>query len=430
MIIDEYQFPGYRCRDHVLSVPLDHADPQAEQIEVFGRELVRPDRQRDDLPWLLFLQGGPGHKADRPRPDHPWLPRALEEFRVLLLDDRGTGRSTPANRQTLPRRGTAAEQAAYLSYFRADSIVADAEAFRRYLIGDRGRWSVLGQSYGGFCALTYLSFAPDHLREVAIAGGLPSITASAEEVYRAAYPRVRAKNQEYFGRYPKDASILRNIVDVLAKSNIMLPSGAQLSPERLQTIGLHLGMAGRFDSLHFLLEEAFLAGSNTSALSDAFLWSVDALTSFATQPLFALMHEQIYAQDVATLWAAQRVRQEFPEFDVAPGEDRPVLLTGEMIYPWQFEQDRALAPLHPVADLLAQRDDWPALYDPDQLADNAVPVAAAVYYDDMFVDRAMSLDTASAVRGLRPWVTNQYEHDGLCQSAVLDRLLKMTRGIH
>ncbi len=98
---------------------------------------------------------------------------------MLLLDSRGTGRSTPVNRQTLPHRGTPEEQAEYLSHFRADSIVADAEVFRRHLVGEEGTWSLLGQSFGGFCALTYLSTAPEHLREVMIGGGVPGIAATA-----------------------------------------------------------------------------------------------------------------------------------------------------------------------------------------------------------------------------------------------------------
>ncbi|GAB3379422.1 hypothetical protein GCM10027452_34240 [Micromonospora halotolerans] len=108
----------------------------------------------------------------------------------------------------------------------------------------------------------------------------------------------------------------------------------------------------------------------------------------------------------------------------------PVLLTGEMIYPWMFATDPALAPLDEVADLLAQREDWPDLYDPGQLARNEVPVAAAVYHDDMYVDADDSLATARAVRGLRTWVTNEYEHDGLRVSGgrVLDRLIRLARG--
>jgi pimeloyl-ACP methyl ester carboxylesterase len=89
------------------------------------------------------------------------MKRALTEYRVLLLDQRGTGRSTPVGPE-IPG-ATAADQAEYLTQFRADSIVHDAEAIRRELGVDR--WSLLGQSFGGFTSLTYLSFAPEGLRE-------------------------------------------------------------------------------------------------------------------------------------------------------------------------------------------------------------------------------------------------------------------------
>ena len=71
--------------------------------------------------------------ARSPRPTrHPsspgWLDRALTDFRVLMLDQRGTGRSTPIG--TLPGL-SAAEQAEYLTHFRADAIVRDAEHIRQ-----------------------------------------------------------------------------------------------------------------------------------------------------------------------------------------------------------------------------------------------------------------------------------------------------------
>jgi hypothetical protein len=61
---------------------------------------------------------------------------------------------------------------------------------------------------------------------------------------------------------------------------------------------------------------------------------------------------------------------------------------------------------------------------------NDVPAAAAVYADDMYVPLEFSVPTARAIRGLRPWITNEYEHDGLRVSngKVLDRLIAMVRG--
>ena len=45
---------------------------------------------------------------------------------------------------------------------RADSIVRDAEVLRDQVAGGR-TWETLGQSYGGFVTMTYLSLAPEGL---------------------------------------------------------------------------------------------------------------------------------------------------------------------------------------------------------------------------------------------------------------------------
>src|SRR5206468_2685464 len=109
--------PGLVLTEHQVSVPLDHARPDGEQITLFAREVADPEGR--EKPFLVFFQGGPGFEAARPTgsPRGPgWLDRALRDYRVLLLDQRGTGRSTPVG--TVP--GTPAEQAEYLSHFRAD----------------------------------------------------------------------------------------------------------------------------------------------------------------------------------------------------------------------------------------------------------------------------------------------------------------------
>ena len=199
--------------DHLFGVPLDYYDRRGPQLSVFAREVVAKQnagRSAADLPWLLFLQGGPGFGAPRPAGDGGWLKRALEDYRVLLLDQRGTGLSTPVNRHTLARRGGPREQAEYLAHFRADTIVRDAEAVRRMLIGDEP-WSVLGQSFGGFCTVNYLSFAPEGLREAFITGGLPGLYATADDAYRLTYRRVADKNVALYGRYPVDADRVKRV---------------------------------------------------------------------------------------------------------------------------------------------------------------------------------------------------------------------------
>ena len=136
-----FRHPGTVLTDHTFTVPLDYAQPGGDQIEVFAREVVAAGKaaDRDSLPWLLYLQGGPGFGGPRPEGRESWLNRALEDYRVLLLDQRGTGRSTPATRQTLAGLSSAQAQADYLTHFRADSIVLDAELIRRELTSLQSR---------------------------------------------------------------------------------------------------------------------------------------------------------------------------------------------------------------------------------------------------------------------------------------------------
>ncbi|MFG2944439.1 alpha/beta fold hydrolase [Streptomyces adustus] len=426
-----YRQPGVVLTDRHFTVPLDHDDPTAETIQLYGREVVASDRARQDLPWLVYLQGGPGFGANRFVGRQAWLGRALEEYRVLLLDQRGTGHSTPANRQTLPLRGGPAEQSDYLARFRADSIVRDCEAIRPQVTGG-APWTVLGQSFGGFCTVTYLSKAPEGLAAAMITGGLPSLHAHAEDVYRAAYPRIERKVVAHYARYPQDVERARRIADHLLHHEVTLPNGYRFTVEAFQSLGILLGGAEGSHQLHFLLERAFVRTPRGLELSDAFQEEVQGLLSYAGHPLYALVHEAIYGQDGRpTAWSAERVRAEFPQFDAAKTltGDAPLLFTGESVHPWMFDCDPALRPLRETAEHLAARTDWQPLYDPARLAANEVPVAAAVYHDDMYVDTAHSLETARAIHGLRPWVTNEFEHDGVRAGGprVLDRLLALTR---
>ncbi|MGW7791402.1 alpha/beta fold hydrolase [Streptomyces tricolor] len=426
-----YRQPGVVLTDHRFTVPLDHADPGGETIELYAREAVASDKAGQDLPWLVYLQGGPGFGANRFVGRQAWLDRALKEYRVLLLDQRGTGRSTPATRQTLPLRGGPAAQADYLTRFRADSIVRDCEAIRPRLTGG-APWTVLGQSFGGFCTVSYLSLAPEGVHTALVTGGLPSLHAHADDVYRAAYPRIERKVTAHYARYPQDVERARRIADHLLTHDVVLPNGYRFTVEAFQSLGLMLGASDGSHRLHHLLEDAFVRTPAGLELADAFQEQVQALLSYAAHPLYALVHETIYGQDARpTAWAAERVRAEFPQFDAdkALAGDGPVLFTGETVHPWMFDADPALRPLRETAELLAARTDWGPLYDPARLAANEVPAAAAVYHDDMYVDTAHSLETAAAIRGLRPWVTNEYEHDGLRAGAprVLDRLLALVR---
>ncbi|MET0837458.1 MAG: alpha/beta fold hydrolase [Marmoricola sp.] len=402
---------GLDLTDHVLSLPLDAGEPDGQQIEVFAREVSAPDA--GDRPYLVFLQGGPGQEAPRPSalPGAPaWLDRALRDYRVLMLDQRGTGNSTPYGAPGADPRA----DAAYLSHLRADGIVRDAEAFREHL--GVSRWSVLGQSFGGFCALHYLSAAPESLREAYFTGGLPPVGSGPDEVYPRTYAIVRRLNAEHHERFPGDADRLHRVLDLCDTGELRSPSGQPVSRRLFRTLGNQLGMDGGSEALHYLLER--------DPCSPAFAHDLATMLPFnARNPLYAVVHESSYADGGVTDWAAARTLPD--DFD---GDS--LLLTGEHLYPWHFEDDPGLAPYAEVAGILADHH-WPRLYDADVLASVDVPAAAAIYVHDAFVDRELSEETAALIPTLRPWVTDELHHNGLRTSGekVLDRLIGLARGV-
>ncbi len=403
-----YRAPGVVLTEREHSVPLDHDRPDGPSITVFTREVAVPGG--DERPYLLFLQGGPGFEAVRPTsPPSGWIKRALQDYRVLLLDQRGTGRSTPVG-GTIPG-DTPQEQADYLTHFRADSIVRDAELIRAELGVDR--WSVLGQSFGGFTSMTYLSTAPDGLREAFITGGLSPIGRPVDDVYAATYVRLLDKNRAYFERYPDDRLRVRDVLRRLDDDHVRLPSGDRLTARRFRQLGMWLGDSAGSELLHHLLELPF--GSN------AFLHDAEHGVRFGRNPLYATLHESSYADGVATRWSAARL---LPD---EVGEDG--LFTAEHIFPWMWEDYGALHGHREAVGLLAEHV-WPRLYDADRLRHNEVPVAATIYVDDLYVERAFAEETAASIRGLRPWITNEFEHNGLRAEGerVLGRLIDLVRG--
>jgi proline iminopeptidase len=308
----------------------------------------------------------------------------------------------------------------YLSFFRADSIVRDFEHARKTVFGKR--WETLGQSYGGFLTLTYLSQSPEGLAAGYVAGGLASLEPSAANVYRHTYPRAAHKTALYYKRFPDDVQRVAELADFIDSHDVRLPDGDRLTVKRLQTIGIDLGMAPGHENVHWVIDEAFAAPGR---LSDHFLATVMHLTSYDTNPLFASLQESIYGHgdNGPTAWAAEAERARRPEFDPAA---RPLLFTGEMMFPWMFEEIRSLKPFRAGVEALARRKSYSSLYDLARIKASEVPIAAVVYFDDLYVDVGLSLATAGAVGNLTHWVTSQYEHDGIRQDAgVVKRLMQM-----
>jgi hypothetical protein len=233
-----------------------------------------------------------------------------------------------------------------------------------------------------------------------------------DNVYAATYSRMAERNEAYFERYPDDRARVRSIVATLESEDVRLLNGDRLTSRRFLQLGNALGMSDGPEKVHHVLE--------LPVHSRAFLTDIEPGLGFARNPLYATVHEACYADGGATRWSADRL---FPE-----QFREELLFTGEHIFRWMWEDYGALRSHAEAANILAEHD-WPRLYDPEQLARNEVPAAATIYYDDPYVVREFAVEAASQIRGLQPWITNEYLHNGLRAGGedVVGRLIDLVK---
>nr|WP_292767374.1 MULTISPECIES: alpha/beta fold hydrolase [Microbacterium] len=397
--------------EHTLTVPLVWDDPADHRtIEIFARVVTREGG--DALPYLVFLQGGPGHEA--PRPFHSstspaWLDEALAHYRLVLLDQRGTGRSTPVGDGDL-ERGSAAV-AEHLTHLRADAIVRDCEAVREHL--GATTWSVLGQSFGGFTTLAYLSTDASSLEDVFITGGLSAVGRHPDDVYALCYDKMRDASERYYRRFPEHRDVMRRLVELADAGGIVLPDGEVVSRSRLRSVGSALGTDDGWQTLWSILER--------DPSSNAFRYDLmHAMPYDGRNPLYFAFHESSYADGHATRWSAERT-------EPSDFRDDPTLFTGEHIRREWTETVPAFRPWREVALELAEFE-WPSIYDASAIAGSEATGAAAVYVNDVYVPYEFSLETAKLIPGVQLWQTSEHEHNGLRSGPVLSHLIDLTHG--
>jgi hypothetical protein len=349
----------------------------------------------------------------------------------------------------------------YLSQFRADNIVWDAEDIRQALIisptsdslqeveaiqrgeADPKPWGCsLGQSYGGFCSMTYLSKVPNPPRIMLFTGGIaPMLETDLVKIYEKFCARVRQRNMAYYKMFPSDIEAVHKIVQKLIQAPVTLPSGGTLTARRFLQLGLMLGSSpSSFTSLHNIIDNAFLQAPNMDHHSEeiqfrrSFLKLMDSSSSFDDAPFYFWLHESIYADGMEhspTNWAAnracERMRLANKDFDYVltsknGSSSAPTLFFGEMVFPWMADDYSELSGigLRTVANFIAQKFDWPSLYDSNQmqqiLSTGRSKAAAAIYFDDMYVDFDESVRvTASGgpMEHCKVFITNEYQHSGL-----------------
>jgi pimeloyl-ACP methyl ester carboxylesterase len=395
-------------REWQIEAPLNHDQPAGRMIEIFAREIWTSGNKTKDI--VVFLQGGPGFPAPRSGRGPAWIPELLKDFRVLLLDHRGTGRSSPIGPDIARSMHDPKELAEYFTHFRADSAVKDCELLRKQILKSKP-WIILGQSYGGFMAFTYLSLFPASLKGVMTTGGCPPLLAkSPTEVYERLLGTVVKRNQEFYRKFPDDLKRVQKIVDWLNHAPILLPDGGILSSSRFLDIGLaFMGTTGGMENLHDLLDLAFGDRAETR-LSYAFIHSIAQMMGYETHPIYAVIHEALYCEGVASNWAADGLIKARPEFGATA--EVPLFL-GENIRRAMYDEYALLRPYREAADILAAKSDWPALYDREQLLKNEVPVECLVYKHDYYVDFEYSKDAVKRTKNAKIHIHDSWQHDAI-----------------
>jgi pimeloyl-ACP methyl ester carboxylesterase len=226
--------------------PLDPAAPGATQIAVHYAVVPALARNKRPDP-VFFFAGGPGQSAvNLAGPLSRQMARLLNRRDLVLVDQRGTGRSAPlycaADAPTRPLRELAdpvwqrAQLAACrealqqlpqgdLRQYTTTIAMADADAVRRTLGAER--INLVGGSYGTRAVLEYLRLYPGTVRRAVIDGVappdmvLPAAVASdtqaafdallaaclAEPGCRARHPQLRGRWQQLLASLPRPVTV-------------------------------------------------------------------------------------------------------------------------------------------------------------------------------------------------------------------------------
>ena len=283
---------------------------------MFAREVSPPARPpAEDLPWLVFLQGGPGRpRRGRPAGRPGWTGRC-DDYRVLLLDQRGTGRSTPVNRRTLAGLGPPQAQAEYLRTSGPTRSCADAELIRRRAhrrrAVERARAELRRILHGDLPVAGAGGAARGvHHRRAARPG------ASADEVYRRDLSEGGARRTRRTTRATRrTCERARRIARHLAAGDVRLPGGAPLTVRGVPVARPACsGASTGSHELHYLLEDAFDGRRARRRLPVPGGAAADLRGRAAVRRCCT---RRATRRARPTGWAAQRVRAEFGEFDPA-----------------------------------------------------------------------------------------------------------------
>ncbi|KAI8630203.1 Alpha/Beta hydrolase protein [Xylariaceae sp. FL1651] len=463
---------NFLVKDIRLECPIDYTKPpdQDNAIEVSfklvygkkGDEISESitagniNATLSDKNILVYLCGGPGEKNQPTR--NPSMNNFLlsKGYWILFPDYRGTGDSSLSslsldNIKSLGDRNDfqglrkVQDQIEHLRHF---DIVRDLESVRRCLLG-RKKWTTLGQSFGGWITLTYLSFLSEGLERVFMTGGLAPIKQTHRAVFEHLFERVIEANERYYNVYRDDEEKVRNIVTWLAKKGAVKlfkngKNAGVLTAQRFLCLGRSLGDTTKFSELHDLFEDMAEAINTHSNADEALKIALEKYQKadnwrLDTRPLYAILSELQYCSlgGSSSNWAAEAAAEKKKQFwwvncapeamieELESRRGEKLYFSGEMIYPFFFDTCAGLNSIKRLANDIANKRWEEDMYDFKALKENKVPVTALSYKQDMYVDFEDSKETCGLLGGVEDFIEHPtFEHGAIrakCQE-VMDLL--------
>ena len=303
----------------VLKRPLDPKQPQGTQIDLHYAVLPALARNRKADP-VMFFAGGPGQSAmDLGGTVSRLLVRLSYRRDVVLVDQRGTGRSAPLHCPEQapaapladsidPARQLARVQACLtqlktlahgdLRHYTTSVAMQDADAVRQAL--GVAQVNLVGGSYGTRAALEYMRQFPGAVRRVVIDGVAPPdmvlpwamssdnqaaldavlLACSGETACLQRWPTLAADWRALLASLPREATVAhpltgapeqltltRDGVLAMVRGPLYAPALASALP-----LAIHEGARGRFSALVGL--SASLGSRATGRLSEGMHYSV------------------------------------------------------------------------------------------------------------------------------------------------------------
>ena len=168
-----------------LEVPLDPGKPDGERIELFVARISALAGTPEPDPFTL-IAGGPGQASTRFYAQTKWAFARIRRTRdIVLVDQRGTGLSTPLRCENIERDEVFLDSATFSrlgaecvdglshdpAFFTTSAAVRDLELMRETL--GYPSLNIYGISYGTRVAQHYLKRYPEHARTVVLDGVVP-----------------------------------------------------------------------------------------------------------------------------------------------------------------------------------------------------------------------------------------------------------------